>query len=171
MRKTNRESNHSNAKEHLGFFCRFVDLTAAYDSDTVASHASCLRLLPDKHMVRMIMGFVQNRNFTLTTGDSKQSRLRCLKSNAGYAVSQGSVLTPLLFNIYTYDLPFTISRKFTYADDLTLFYCSGNWKAFEGTLNQDMFTHLVYLQIWKLNFSHTMMVTAAFHLTKRTKVS
>ena len=113
-------------------------------------------------MVRMIMKLVQIRNFTLTTSDSKQSRLHRLKSNAGYAVSQGSVLAPLLFNIYTYELPFTISRKFTYADDLALFYYSGNWKAFEGTLNQGMFTHLMYLQTWKLNFS-----TAAFHLNNQ----
>ena len=61
-------------------------------------------------MVRMIMEFVRNQSFTLTTDDSKQSRLRCLKNG----VPQGSVLTPLLFNIYTYDLPSMISRKFAY---------------------------------------------------------
>ena len=53
----------------------FVDLTAAYD--TVWHRGlTCklLRLLPDKHMVRMIMELVQNRSFTLTTGNSKRSR-------------------------------------------------------------------------------------------------
>ena len=81
----------------------FVDLTAAYD--TVWHRGlTCklLRLLPDKHMVRIIMELVRNRSFTLTTGDSKQSRLRCLKNG----IPQGSALAPLLFNIYTYDLPF-----------------------------------------------------------------
>ena len=55
----------------------FIDLTAAYD--TVWHRGlTCklLRLLPDKHMVRMIMELVRNRCFTLPTGDSKQSRLR-----------------------------------------------------------------------------------------------
>ena len=55
----------------------FVDLTAAYD--TVWHRGlTCklLRLLPDTHMVRMIMELVRNRSFTLTTGDSKRSRLR-----------------------------------------------------------------------------------------------
>ena len=59
----------------------FIDLTAAYD--TVWHHGlTCklLRLLLDKHMVRMIMELVRNRSFTLTTGDSKQSRLRRLKT-------------------------------------------------------------------------------------------
>ena len=46
----------------------FIDLTAAYD--TVWHRGlTCklLRLLPDKHMVKMIMELVRNRSFTLTT--------------------------------------------------------------------------------------------------------
>ena len=112
-------------------------------------------------MVKMIIELVRNRSFTLTTDDSKQSRLRCLKNG----VSQGSVLAPLLFNIYTYDLPSMISRKFAYADDLALLHSSGNWKDLEGTLSQDMSTLLAYLQTWRLKLSHTK--TAAFHLNNR----
>ena len=69
----------------------FVDLTAAYC--TVWHRGlTCklLRLLPDKHMVRMIMELVQNRNFTLTTGDSKQSRLHRLKNSVFSGISLGS---------------------------------------------------------------------------------
>ena len=142
----------------------FIDLTAAYD--TVWHRGlTCklLRLLPDKHMVKMIMELVRNRNFTLTTGDSKQSRLRRLKNG----VPQESVLAPLLFNIYTYDLPPMISRKFAYADDLALLHFSGNWKDLEGTLSQDMSTLSAYLQTWRLKLSHTKTVTAAFHLNNR----
>ena len=111
----------------------FVDLTAAYD--TVWHRGlTCklLRLLPDKHIVRMIMELVQNRSFTLTTGDSKQSRLRRLKNG----IPQGSHLAPLPLNIYAYDLLSMISRKFAYADDLALLHSSGNWKDLEGTLSQ-----------------------------------
>ena len=142
----------------------FVDLTAAYD--TVWHRGlTCklLRLLSDKHMVRMIMELVQNRSFTLTTGDNKQSRLRRFKNG----VPQGSVLALLLFNIYTYDLPSMISRKFVYADDLILLHSSGNWKDLEGSLSQDMSTLLSYLQTWRLKLSHTKTVTAAFHLNNR----
>ena len=118
---------------------------------------------PDKHMVKMIMELVRNRSFTLTTGDSKQSRLRRLKNG----VPQGSVLAPFLFNIDTYDLPSMISRKFAYADDLALLHSSGNWKDLEGTLSQDMSTLSAYLQTWRLKLSHTKTVTAAFHLNNR----
>ena len=108
----------------------------------------------------MIMELVRNRSFTLTTGDSKQSRLRRLKNG----VPQGSVLAPLLFNIYTYDLPSMISTKFAYSDDLTLLHSSGNWKDLEGTLTQDMSTLSVYLQTWRLKLSHTKTVTPTFNL-------
>ena len=103
----------------------FVDLTVAYD--TVWHRGlTCklLRLFPDKHMVRMIMELVRNRSFTLTTGDSKRSRLRRMKNG----VPQESVLAPLLFNIYVYDLPSTVSRRYAYADDLALLYSSDDWK-------------------------------------------
>ena len=109
----------------------FINLTAAYD--TVWHRGlTCklLRLLPDKHMVSMIMELVRNRSFTLTISDSKRSRLRRLKNG----IPQGSVLAPLLFNIYIYDLPSTISRKYAYADDLALLHSSGDWKDLEGGL-------------------------------------
>ena len=139
----------------------FVGLTAAYG--TVWHHGlTCklLRFLPDKHMVRMIMELVLNRSFTLTINDSKQSRLYHLKNG----IPQESVLAPLLFNIYTYDLPSMISKKFAYADDLALLHSSENWKDLEETLSQDMSTHSAYLQIWRLKLSHTKMVMTAFHL-------
>ena len=43
-------------------------------SGTVALNASCLKLLPDKHMVRMFIELVWNWSFTLTTSESKQSK-------------------------------------------------------------------------------------------------
>ena len=113
-------------------------------------------------MVRMIMELVQNRSFTLTTGDSKRSRLRHLKND----VPQGLVLAPLLFNIYVYDLPLTVSRRYVYADDLALLYSSDDWKDLEGVLSQDMTTISTYLQTWRLQLSHTKMVTA-FHPNNR----
>ena len=63
------------AKNKAGYV--FVNLTTAYDT-VWHRDLTCklLRLLPDKHMVKMIIELVRNRSFILTTGDSKQSRLR-----------------------------------------------------------------------------------------------
>ena len=71
----------------------FVDLPAAYDT---VSHrcltCKLLRLLSDKHTIRIIMELVQNRSFPHTTGGGKQDRLQRLKTG----VPQGSVFAPLL---------------------------------------------------------------------------
>ena len=78
----------------------FVDLTAGYDTAWHRGLTSkLLKLLPDKHVIRMIIELVQNRNFTLTTSGRKQSMLRRVKNG----ISQGSVLAHLLYNIYTDD--------------------------------------------------------------------
>ena len=69
-----------------------------------------------------------NRSFTLTTRNGQRSRLRRLKNG----VPQGSVLAPLLFNIYISDLP-TISRKYAYADDLAIMHADGAWYSGSGT--------------------------------------
>ena len=64
------------------------------------------------------MELVRNCSFTLATGNGSQSRLRRLQNG----VPQGSVLAPLLFDIYTHDLPLTVAKKFVYADDLTIMH-------------------------------------------------
>jgi len=142
----------------------FVDLTAAYDT-IWRRGLTCklLQLLPDRHMVRMITELVGNRSFTLTTGNGKRSRFRRLKNG----VPQGSVLAPFLFNIYISDLPTTVSRKYAYADDLAIMHADGDRQAVEGVLTKDMATVDEHLQTWKLKFSTTKTMSAAFHLNNK----
>ena len=121
----------------------FIDLKAAYD--TVWHRGlTCklLRLLPDNHMVQMIMELVRNRSLTVATCDSKPSRIRRLNNG----VAQRSVLTPLLLHICIYDLPSITSKKYAYADDLAILHSSGDWKVLERTLSEDMTTLSAYLQ-------------------------
>jgi len=93
-----------------------------------------LRLLPDRRKVQLVKELVGNRSFTLTTANGRRSRLRCLKNG----VSQGYVLAPLLFNIYTSDLSTTISRKYAYADDLAVIHADGDQQAVEGLLSKNL---------------------------------
>ena len=66
--------------------------------------------------------------------DGQCSRLRKMKNG----VPQGSVLSPMLFNIYISDLPETTSRKYGYADDLAILLRRPSWKEMEQGLNKDM---------------------------------
>ena len=111
----------------------------------------------------MIIEMVGNRSFTLTTGNGKRSRFRRLKN----VVPQGSVLAPLLFNIYISDLSTTVFRKYAYADDLAIMHAGGDWQAVEGVLSKDMATVDEYLQTWKLKLSTTKTASAAFHINNK----
>jgi len=101
----------------------FIDLTAACDTVWHRSFTcKLLRLLPDRHMVHIIMERVSNRSFTLTTGNGQRSRLRRLKDG----VPQGSALALLLFNISTSDLPAIIYRRYAYSDGLAIMHADGD---------------------------------------------
>ena len=116
-----------------------------------------LRLLSDKHMVRIIMEYVRNRSFTVTTSDIKQSRPRHLKNGVllGFIFFQHSYLQSALHNFQKAYL----CRQSSIA---AVFI----WKL-EGTLSQDMITLSAYLQTWRLKLSHTKTVTVVFHLNNQ----
>jgi len=134
----------------------YVNLTGAFD--TVWHRGltwRLLQLLSDRHMVRMSTEMVDNRSFTLTTDNGKRNKLLRLKNG----VPHGSVLAPLLFNIYISDLTTTVSRNYAYADDLSNMHADGDWQVMEGVLSKEMATGDEYLQTRKLKLSTTNIST------------
>ena len=106
-------------------------------------------MLPDRHMVHFIVELISNRSFLLKISDGRQSRLRRVKNG----VPQGSVLAPMLFNIYIHDIPDTISKKDGYSDDLDILTAHREWKMIESTLSKDMSTLVLYLWQWRVKLS------------------
>ena len=80
-----------------------MDFSAAYDT---VNHRcllhKILELTKDIRLTELIESMLENKRFFVELG-SKKSKWRRLKNS----LPQGSVLAPLLFNIYTNDQPRT----------------------------------------------------------------
>ena len=107
-----------------------LDHTAAYDTVCLRGlHLKLLQTLSDRHLVDFILEMLTNCSFTLHTSDGQHSRLRRLKN----CILQGSVLTPMPFNI---DLPPTLGKKYGYADNLAILLSDKHWETIEEGLLQ-----------------------------------
>jgi len=140
-----------------------VDLSAAYD--TVWHRGLTLKLLktiPSRQIVRVIMSMISQRRFHVHIG-GKKSRCRTLING----VPQGSVIAPLLFNIYTHDLPPTVSKKYVYADDLALKSTHKDFPEIEEDLSKDVDSLRSYFTNWRLKLNTGKTVSSVFHLANR----
>jgi len=105
-----------------------MNQTDSFITSVIAIKAACtcklLRLLPDRFhgLIDHGAGLDGNRSSTLITANGKRSRLPRLNNS----IPQRSVLAPLLFNIYTSDLPTTASRKYAEAVDLAIMHVDGD---------------------------------------------
>ena len=93
-----------------------VNLWAAYD--TVWHCGLTLKLLktiPSKEMVRVTMGMILQHHFHVHIRKSKSHCQTLLNG-----VLQGPVIVLALFNLYIYDAPTTVSRKYIYVNDIAM---------------------------------------------------
>lgn len=76
---------------------------------------------------------LSDRNFNVSLNGSK-TKYKYLQNE----LPQGSVLSPILFNIYTADIKETTVRKFMYADDVGLVAQAKSFKKLEYILRKDL---------------------------------
>ena len=138
----------------------FFNLTSAYDT---VWHKGLLLLKISKILprwtVNTVVMLLQNRRFRVHMGDYTSSWRR--QKNG---LPQGSVLAPILFNLYTNDLPTTRSRKFIYADDICLAFQAKSFNELNTVLNEDLGSISNYCSHWRLQPSAKKTVVSAFHL-------
>jgi len=77
---------------------------------------------------------------------------------------QGSVLAPVLFNLYSNDLPVTRGRKFIYADDIFLAIQGQYFSELECSLSSDMAWMSHFCRQWRLKPSASKTISSLFHL-------
>lgn len=141
----------------------FVDLTAAFD--TVWKHGLVLkltRIVPCSRLARLVWNLLNNRTFTIRHNGS-ESRKRVLNNG----LPQGSVLSPVLFNVYTADMPETKAQKFAYADDIALLAQAKTFQEVESILNEDLNIMENYFKLWRLKPNPSKTVSSCFHLNSR----
>lgn len=141
----------------------FIDLSAAYD--TVWREGliyKFIKVIPCKKTAQLIDNMLSNRNFKVIMGDSISNTK---KLNNGLA--QGSVLAPLLFNLYISDIPDTNCRKFGYADDWALAVRNNNIPEAENILSEDLSKLSRYFRQWRLKPNPSKTEVSCFHLNNQ----
>ena len=77
---------------------------------------------------------------------------------------QGYVLAPVLFNLYSNDLPVTRGQKFIYTDDICLTIQGQFFSELECSLPSDMARISHFCRQWRLKLSASNTISSVFHL-------
>ena len=144
----------------------FVDLSAAYDT---VNHRLLIRKLYDFTegsslcTCRVIQNMLTSRRFYV---ELNNDRSRCRNQKNG--VSQGGVLSSILFNIYTNDQPLHDgTRNFVYADDLCTTVQYPSFTEVEHTIEEALEELTTYYRPKSLRANPDKTQVTSFHLKNR----
>jgi len=94
----------------------FLDLSSAYDTAWKKGLLLKLaRIIKCKTTLTLMERLLSDRKFEVSL-NRDVSQKKSLRNG----LPQSSVISPILFNVYTADIPKTTSRKFNFADDVSL---------------------------------------------------
>lgn len=115
------------------------------------------------HIIKIIHSFIINRTFHVEIFGKKSKT-----HGIPFGVPQGAVLSPTLYNIYTFDIPKFVRTSIALFADDTAFYSSSPsaWKIAKN-LRDHAKIIASYLKKWKININNQK--TQALFITNRLK--
>ena len=133
----------------------FIDLKKAFDT---VNHEILLTKL-EHHGIRFQSYLSNRKQYVSINGISSES----LEINCG--VPQGSVLGPLLFLLYINDLPniSSVLDFYLFADDTNIYYESDSLQDFEKTINKELHTLYLWLNVNRLSLNIDKTNYIIFH--------
>lgn len=138
----------------------FLDLTSAYDSVLLSIlQEKLLKLKIPSKIVKFIINMLYDRSISVTVDNETHSRL------LSKGLPQGSVLSPLLYNIYTHDIENFVDKNINilqYADDLVLYITDKNIENASVAMNLTLTKLQKWLDINGLQISPSKSTTILF---------
>ncbi|GFW61168.1 RNA-directed DNA polymerase from mobile element jockey [Trichonephila clavipes] len=137
----------------------FLDIQKAFDRVWVSG--LIFKLITNNFppaLIHLINSYLVNRTFQVRVNDTLSNSL-----SINYGVPQGSLLGPLLFNIYIKDIP-THSQTSTniYADDTVTLATYKNHKTIKIALNNHLKLLETFFDTWKIKINGDKTIAVLF---------
>lgn len=153
----------------IGLFC---DLTKAFDC---VDHTILLNKLYYYGIQgteqQWLTSYLYQRYQQVTITDSNYNEIRSVMGINRYGVPQGSILGPLLFNLYVNDLPYFIRDKANpvlFADDTSILFTQSNIQALANNINETVLKLKDWFDANKMTLNLEKTAFLKFH-TQNTK--
>jgi hypothetical protein len=142
----------------------FLDISQAFDKVWHTGLLDKLRQTLHLNHFLLLKSYLQSRHFLVKVG-ADQSALTSI--NAG--VQQGSVFGPLLYLLYTADLPTSPgSLTATFADDTAINTTDSNPAVASQILHTDLLAIQNWLKTWKMKANETKSTHVTFTTRRAT---
>ena len=141
----------------------FIDVSQAFDKVWHAGLLYKIKLLLPANTHKLLENYITNRKFTL----SEKSFISTPQAiHAG--VPQGSILGPLLYILYTSDMPTSINtHTSTFADDTAILSVHENPNAASMILQDHIFQLEEWLERWKIKVNEQKCMHITFTLRRQ----
>ncbi len=143
----------------------FLDIARAFDRVWIDAliHKLINYNFPT-NLVKLLNSYLNDRTFQVRINSSLSS-----KFNVYFGIMQGSVLGPVLFNLFINDFPIHHSTHVAiYADDTAIFSQNRNINYAIKTLNNHMLLVSEWLNKWRIKVNTDKCIAAIFTTKQRT---